>query len=285
MSNYSNNDWRYYEGGELYHHGILGQKWGIRRYQYPDGTLTEAGKKRYAKGSERGDALLKNGKLTTQGKLYKEQIKKDAEAIYEKYHYQDVMKDFNESYAANYFKPGGLSKSQSALVEEYADYCADRDKFVVDRCREEAFDVASNYERESRYDKVAVTGLARDRYKITEMAVDEAETKFINAGVSASSNIDWDGMYFRNDTAEPFSERYTRVSPEQKEAYDKYCKQIEPTVNQARRLKSKIDDLDMQLVQYQEWDSQGKLTPSEQEDRQRLFKQRDQLEEQLYLNN
>lgn len=32
---------------ELYHHGIKGQKWGIRRYQNPDGTLTEAGKKRY----------------------------------------------------------------------------------------------------------------------------------------------------------------------------------------------------------------------------------------------
>lgn len=32
---------------ELYHHGILGQKWGVRRYQNPDGTLTEEGKKRY----------------------------------------------------------------------------------------------------------------------------------------------------------------------------------------------------------------------------------------------
>lgn len=29
------------------HHGILGQKWGIRRYQNPDGSLTEAGKKHY----------------------------------------------------------------------------------------------------------------------------------------------------------------------------------------------------------------------------------------------
>lgn len=31
----------------LYHYGTLGQKWGIRRYQNPDGTLTEAGKRRY----------------------------------------------------------------------------------------------------------------------------------------------------------------------------------------------------------------------------------------------
>lgn len=35
--------------GELYHWGIKGQRWGVRRYQNKDGSLTAAGKKRYAK--------------------------------------------------------------------------------------------------------------------------------------------------------------------------------------------------------------------------------------------
>lgn len=34
---------------ELYHHGIKGQKWGVRRFQNPDGSLTPRGKRRFSK--------------------------------------------------------------------------------------------------------------------------------------------------------------------------------------------------------------------------------------------
>ena len=38
--------------GELYHHGIKGQKWGVRRFQNANGSLTTRGKSRYLRGKE-----------------------------------------------------------------------------------------------------------------------------------------------------------------------------------------------------------------------------------------
>lgn len=76
------------EGGEyISHHGILGQKWGIRRYQNADGTLTPEGKARYgereaiinptmSKKSQRLNEKIKNAKTDETKSKYEKALNK-----------------------------------------------------------------------------------------------------------------------------------------------------------------------------------------------------------------
>lgn len=53
----------------LAHHGIKGQKWYVRRFQNEDGSLTEAGKKRYQKLSDQEEKIrLKKTELVGDNK-------------------------------------------------------------------------------------------------------------------------------------------------------------------------------------------------------------------------
>lgn len=64
----------------LSHHGILGQKWGVRRYQNADGTLTSAGKKRYSTATaeqEHYQNFIKDPKVYT--KYVKDALDNDFE--------------------------------------------------------------------------------------------------------------------------------------------------------------------------------------------------------------
>lgn len=59
----------YADTDSLYHHGILGMKWGIRRYQNKDGSLTEAGKRRLAKLESRRSSYERKINQLSPGKF------------------------------------------------------------------------------------------------------------------------------------------------------------------------------------------------------------------------
>ena len=68
---------------ELRHHGIPGMKWGIRRYQNKDGSLTSAGRKRAAKLQKKYDKLRGEYNEITGKKLTKSPTKNTKSTIKE----------------------------------------------------------------------------------------------------------------------------------------------------------------------------------------------------------
>ena len=74
----SNNDGTYSlvhaddEGAYLAHHGVKGQRWGVRRFQNPDGSLTEKGKRRIKTLQGKSDKLdAKKAKLNSPKNMVK----------------------------------------------------------------------------------------------------------------------------------------------------------------------------------------------------------------------
>ena len=123
MMNYYIVDDGWLDSSELYHYGIKGMKWGVRRYQNPDGSLTAAGKKKarqdymednkkaFELGKEAtvyGHATAKsmNRTIKLENKLDK-QYEKDPEGIYRRT--QALRKKWNAS-----------SKTSAQLAQEYA---------------------------------------------------------------------------------------------------------------------------------------------------------------------
>lgn len=75
---------------ELMHYGVLGQKWGERRYQNYDGTLTDEGRVHYARKDRKKETMLRRGVAASKREL------KDAAKIANPYkkQYDKTVRDY-----------------------------------------------------------------------------------------------------------------------------------------------------------------------------------------------
>lgn len=64
---------------ELQHHGIKGQKWGVRRFQNEDGTLTPKGRLRYR--ADNYDSMTDTNKIKYHKDQFEQQISDYSESM------------------------------------------------------------------------------------------------------------------------------------------------------------------------------------------------------------
>lgn len=111
-----------YENDELKHWGIEGMKWGIRRYQNEDGSLTPEGRIRYSKpGTGKQNYIDDNWKRAS--KQVEEQMKSDPK--YQKFmdkSYKE-FRDEDDIYAfSKYYDPNVYIQNGKVYDDGYADY-------------------------------------------------------------------------------------------------------------------------------------------------------------------
>ena len=121
---------------ELTHHGIKGQKWGVRRFQNKDGSLTPAGKRRYDEPNRQSNSSPRsNQQSNSNAKKYKIPKNKSLHRLKleEKYMKQGMSREEAEQAAAKRIRTeqfvavaAGVTVASAVAYAKYKGYTSDK---------------------------------------------------------------------------------------------------------------------------------------------------------------
>ena len=111
--------WHYNDSNTLMHYGIKGMKWGVRRYQNKDGSLTPLGKSRYQQEVERVQNKHSASGYRKSAKSYDDERKASQKVGYKQWAKNNYLDDLSDSDKKTEFDNYMEELSESARVDRY----------------------------------------------------------------------------------------------------------------------------------------------------------------------
>lgn len=211
----------------LEHHGIQGQKWGVRRFQNKDGSLTPAGRKRVASGSK----VSAGQKLS--GAVEKVKAKSTARKVAKAQRAAEAAeaKRPHDDYAA----PRSKTISKMSNQELKAAY----DRLKMENLYKAEYDKQHKETPKEYVKRVAIEAAKKHGQTVAEYMVGKAINKAFGAevikGLATKENIDA-GKKAYEEAKKAVNPDGTDYKAKLKEAYDKAKGAYETTKNTKRNV-------------------------------------------------
>lgn len=166
---------------ELYHYGIKGQKWGIRRFQDASGRLTDEGKRRYgSKPTKYGKMAYKNAQKAASVKKMFTKLKKNSDKRVERFTRKGKTDKLKEEKEMN----KRITNVIDALSEEYKENLGVASKYASPRIQRKILN--------TRIDAVKLEKRMARKYDIrTSIPTLGAIGGAVSGAVNASGKLDY----------------------------------------------------------------------------------------------